>query len=552
MQLSLLLSGIALRGIEVSARAPTKTTTTLATPTPDCEQLQNHCTNSGYPFGGGQWFLCLEPMLKNQTQVPDSNELLPYPANRILVVACGNSKFQEDVANGLQTKLTPSCQKILDTCNAARLSSKYWSWNTCLPEVKLGHRKIHYTEILYPAFKQTVLEACRVEMPTPEITGPCNQIAIKCREDGYVEDRGLYFKCTKPLVDGYSVIPDTNIPLTVVDQALLESCRATMDIQPCDRVDIICRQNGIDQYANCHLPIMQGLKLHPTTNAVLPVVNATFKKQCNDFKLSKAFSIEMGIYEYNTNFSIVNLQNVTKAQANDLDWANYFAGGSVEREETMTAQQLYDLEVSENLVWRALSANFTTELDAGKININSSSIPVTTRKANLNSLSTQLYNIWLQIFKLAYTKRHRQHVLLRGYNGRHVEFYDEYYQIIGYNDVQKYALNHPEARDLILGRRIKRITRELGLLKILETIANDTEKIAVSDYYAVLSNDLNSLTQFKANFNETYWSTCPNAIIREKVTPIEALVRQWEYEMFMLLAKKNQIVNAVSNLAYLL
>ena len=195
---------------------------------------------------------------------------------------------------------------------------------------------------------------------------------------------------------------------------------------------------------------------------------------------------------------------------------------------------------------------FYYALEEGKVNINSSSIPVTTRTANLNSLSKQLYNIWLQIFKLAYTKRHRQHVLLRPFNGRHGEFYDEYYQIIGYNAIQKYALNHPEAREIVLGRRIKRITRELGLLKILETIANEIEKIAVSDYYAVLSNDLNSVTQFKANFNTTYWSTCPGDIIREKVTPIEALVRQWEYEMFKLLAKKNQIVNAVSNLANLL
>ena len=391
------------------------------------------------------------------------------------------------------------------------------------------------------------LAECQMQDPIPEVRGGCNKLYVGCRSIGYTTNTMLV-RCQDNALKGLSSFGGKIIP---VNESYIEACRlanprAGICKTACDRVNIVCRKAGLagtnDEllFAFCNLPVIQGNATIPGLNSPLPVIDAAIIQGCKDETLAKATSVKPQPYYYDIGYQMFLMQNMTLAQYEEVNKLMVESKASVTSYDNFTAQEIYNLEVAENIKWRALSQNFTIALTASSDDMDPASLtPLATRVANLKALQLKLYRFWREIFMLAFIKRWRQYSFTPA-------------AIARLSILSVANSGNVTTRTNLLNKRIAKFSKDLGLLQVLTRDLNTTENLSstqdlllIKDYTDELEAEIASLIDYRDSFNSTFWDNDRVTIIEQKLQPVRSLLDLWEFRMFKLVSKKKNIVNAV-------
>ena len=323
-----------------------------------------------------------------------------------IIISCANTEY---VAKTFQ----PACQSVFQSCLGVSYGNNYWALNVCFKNLVMGFQD----NSGLPIISSKTLGECRAEDPIPEITGFCNKVDAGCRSVGFLWPRHLS-PCRSDLLRGRSTIQYPKHQFPSVNESIIEGCRMENPIDGICKTacNIICRKSGIagnsDEltWGYCHLPFLQGNTIVAGTSTPLPCVDPILIQNCKNEMLAKATSINPQPYYYDIGYTMFLMQNMTISQFDEVNKLMIASKATVETYDSYTAQQIYDLEVAENIKWRALSQNFTLALTASSNDMNPASLtPLATRVANFKALHLKLYGYWRDIFMLAFIKRWRQY-----------------------------------------------------------------------------------------------------------------------------------------------
>ena len=456
-----------------------------------------------------------------------------------IILSCANSRY-------VARNFTSACESVFQSCVSASFGNKYWASDVCFKHVVMGYQNVGFL----PSPEPSTLAECQVQNPIPEIKGGCNKLAAGCRSIGYITNT-LRGRCQDYALKGLSTFGRKIIP---VNESYIEECRlanpkAGICKTACDRVNIFCRKAGLSGtndellFAFCNLPVIQGNATVPGTDSPLPVVDAAIIQNCKDETLAKATSVKPQPYYYDIGYQMFLMQNMTLAQYDEVNKLMIASKASVTSYDNFTAQQIYDLEVAENIRWRALSQNFTIALTASSDDMDPASLtPLATRVANLKALQLKLYGYWREIFMLAFIKRWRQYSFTPA-------------AIARLSILSVANSGNATTRTNLLNKHIAKISKDLGLLQVLTRDLNTTENLnstqdlqLIKDYTDELEADIASLIDYRDSFNSTFWDDDRVTTIEQKLKPVRSLLDLWEFRMFKLVSMKKNIVNAVDAL----
>ena len=253
----------------------------------------------------------------------------------VIVQSCANSKY-------VPRAFSPAGEKSFNLVSLVLTALK-----RCFRNVLMGFRNVDELPKPDPAAL-----AGQAEEPIPEIVGPCNKLASSCRSIESVRD----------------IESCQAIPLPSVNEKYIEGCRLAdpqegISKTACDKINIICRKAALagdnDEllFAFCNLSVIQSKSTVPGTRTRLPPIDATLIKNCKAESLAKATSIKPQPYYYDIGFK----QNMTIAEYEEVINLMIASNATLKSYDDFTSQQIYDLEVAENVRWRALSQNLTMQ-----------------------------------------------------------------------------------------------------------------------------------------------------------------------------------------------
>ena len=470
-----------------------------------CNQLAIHCRSAGFAYGVALPGCINDLTLKNLLPKYDA-----IKADPDLVLSCANAKYT-------WRTFSTSCSHVFQKCQEISGGNNYWAFQVCFVNavVALKVPGLNITD-------QAALTQCRIEEPVLEIKGPCNQLQMFCRVAGY--NGPAVPECRLNLMKGFITNPKTLVPMPKVNESYIEGCRLEKPIEgvsktPCDRINIICRQSGFSGaydgvlWPFCHLPLLQGNTTVPGSDLPLPAVNASLIQDCKALMLSRAISINPQPYYYDIGYTMINMQNMTIAQYDEINKLMIASKASVNSYDDFTPQQIYDLEIAENIRWRALSTNFSLALNASSDDMDPlSTTPITTRITRLYALYLKLYGYWREIYMIAFIKRWRQYSFTPTPLAR-------------LSILTSANAGNATLRTILLNKRIARVSKDLGLLQVLaQTLSNSSEIDNVTTYSQELQQDVDFLVQYRDNFNSTFWDSDRLATINSKLLPVKSLL----------------------------